>query len=301
MTQGADGGRFSGRFSGPRSRRQAKAREIAAGDRFMRRDGLPSSAVVSTRVLRDSFGSDMCVEAVLEDRTQVRIAIGSTVRVYTDRTPPPGLKDLLTMTVPETGPEAALLSATEAHREDAELVRIALNLVPGINVRAGAHLADLATAVDRLIVVHADLEAARPLLTHLTDRGFDGNENRWWPVRHGLALAAWLAVADDDSAAAAAFGTALRSGEDEVLAEMRGPAARIRRHEMTRPASFDREIQRASELGRHDDEARLRWARLDQSLTQLATGWAGWNQSELLATIALDVEVLRDLEAPVSG
>ncbi|MGO1319592.1 MAG: DUF6707 family protein [Galactobacter sp.] len=299
MSQDAEG-RFSGRFSGPRSRRQAKAREIAAGDRFMRRDGLPSAAVVSTRVVTDSFGTDMCVEAVLEDRTRVRIAVGSTVRVYTDRTPPPGLKDLLTMTVPETGPEAALLAATESHREDEELVRIALNLVPGINVRAGAHLTDLATAVDRLVVVHSDTEAARPLLAHLTDRGFDGNENRWWPVRHGLALASWLAIVHDDTAAAAAYGTALRAGEDEVLTEMRGPAAKIRRHEMTRPASFDREIQRASELGRHADEARLRWARLDQSLTQLATGWAGWEQDEVLATIASDVEVLKELEAPAS-
>jgi hypothetical protein len=266
----------------------------------MQRDGLPSAAVVSTRVLRDSFGTDMCVEATLEDRTRVRIAIASAVRVYTDRTPPPGLKDLLTMTIPEGGPEAALLTATEAHRDDEQLVRIALNLVPGINVRAGAHLTDLATAVDRLVVVHDDVEAARPLLAHLIDRGFDGNENRWWPVRHGLAMAAWLAVMHDDASAAVEYGAALRAGEDEALLQMRGPAVRIREYEMRRPQSPDREIQRASELGRDHDEARLRWSRLDQSLTQLATGWAGWDQAETLATIASDVEQLRRLEAPLT-
>jgi hypothetical protein len=300
MSQDMSGNRYAGRFSGPRSRRQAKAREIAAGDRFMQRDGLPSAAVVSTTVVRDSFGTDMCVEAVLDDRTRVRIAIGSSVRVYTDRTPPPGLKDLLTMNVPETGPEAALLAAAEAHRDDEELVRIGLNLVPGINVRAGAHLTDLATAVDRLVVVHDDREAARPLLHHLIDRGFDGNENRWWPVRHGLALASWLALLDGDAATSSSYGAALRAGEEAGLKEMRGPAVRIRWHEMTRPASSDREIQRASELGRHRDEERLRWARLDQSLTQLATGWAGWDEAEVIATIDSDVEALRRLGAPDS-
>jgi hypothetical protein len=69
---------------------------------------------------------------------------------------------------------------------------------------------------------------------------------------------------------------------------------------MRRPVSQDREIQRASELGKDHDEARLRWSRLDQSLTQLATGWAGWDKTETLATIASDAQQLRRLEAPLT-
>lgn len=264
----------------------------------MQRNGLPSAAVVSTRVVRDSFGTDSHVLATLEDRTQVSIAIGSSVRVYTDRTPPPGLKDLMTMTVPDEGPEAALLAAAEAHPLDERLVRIGLSLVPGVNGRAGAHLAGLAEAADRLVVVHDDAAAARPLLAFLCARGHDGNEGRWRAVRHGLALASWVAVRDGDASTSARYGEALVAGEEAALADLRGPAARIRVHENTHPIPPDRDIQRARELGQFAEETRLRWVRLDLWLTQLATGWAGWHEGELLAAIEADVAALRELEAP---
>lgn len=271
------------RFDGesPRHRRSVPAREIAAGDRFMRRTGTPSAPVRRVRTVRDSFGTEAYVEATLVDNTTVTIAIASSIRVYTERSVGPGLNELLALPVEQNSPEAALIAAAQAYPEDGELLDAALRLGGGVNPRAGAHLADLAWAADRLAVEHHDAAAARPLLAALTVLEFDGNEGRWRSVRHALALSAWLAVRDGVPEAAAELGARIMQGEEAALAEMRGPTAVIRRHELKHPVFPEREIQRARDTGAVRDERRLRLARLDLLLTQRATGAGGLDEAEL--------------------
>ncbi|RKW69895.1 DUF6707 family protein [Galactobacter caseinivorans] len=282
------------RFDGeaPRHRRSVSARQISAGDRFMRRNGKPSVAVKSVRVVRDSFGTDAYVEAQLMDGVRVTIAIASSIRVYTERAAGPGFSDLIALPTEAGTAEAALVAAVQAYPEDGELLDTALRLAPGINPRAGAHLVDLAWAADRLVVEHGDTEAGMPLLAALTVLSFDGNEGRWRAVRHGLALSAWLARQQGVMDAAAELGARIRRGEEEALEDMRGPVAAIRRRELSNPVFPEREIQKARDTGAIQDERQLRLTRLDLLLAQLATGWAGLNEAELTRLISAELAAL---------
>lgn len=282
------------RFNGdaPRHRRSVPAREIAPGDRFMRRTGMPSPPVKSATVVRDSFGTEAYVAAVLQDGTQVTIAIASSIRVYTHRAPGRGLEDLIALPVEEGSAEAALIAASTSRPDDAELLDVALKLSPGINTRAGAHLADLAWAADRLAVEHADPGAATPLLATLTALDYDGNEGRWRAVRHGLALAAWLAAAQGHDDDALALGERLASGEDAAIEEMPGPARAIRRREMTHPVLPERDIQRARDTGATDEERTLRLLRLDLLLTLWAHGRSDVPRHDLARMIDVEMRAL---------
>ncbi|RII42082.1 DUF6707 family protein [Galactobacter valiniphilus] len=285
---------MSVRFDGeaPRHRRSVPARDIAPGDRFMRRSGLPSPPVKSARVVRDSFGTDAYVSVRLADGTEVIVAIASSIRVYTERTPGRGLEDLIAVQAEAGSAEEALIAASTARPDDEALMDVALKLGPGINPRAGAHLADLAWAADRLAVEHGDPAAATPLLAFLTSLDFDGNEGRWRPIRHALALAAWLARRQGHDDAAVALGARLAAGEEAAIAELRGPAQAIRRREITDPVMPDREIQRARDTGARADERELRLLRLDLLLTQLAHGRSGVGPAELGRAVAAEFVAL---------
>lgn len=258
----------------------------------MRRNGKPSVAVKSVRTVRDSFGTDAYVEALLVDGTRVTIAIASSIRVYTERAAGPGFADLIALPTEAGSAEAALVAAVQAYPEDGELLDTALRLAAGINPRAGAHLADLAWAADRLVVEHGDIPAGMPLLAALTVLSFDGNEGRWRAVRHGLALSAWLARQQGVNDAAAELGARIRRGEEEALEEMRGPSAVIRRRELSHPVFPEREIQKARDTGAIQEERQLRLTRLDLLLAQLATGWAGLDQTELTRLITAELAAL---------
>lgn len=278
----------------PRHRRSVPAVDVAAGDRFMRRDGRPSAAVAAVKVVKDSFGTDAYVRATLTDKTEVTIAIASSIRVYTERVAGPGLDELIALPVQADSPEASLAAAARAHPDDGELVQTALRLVPGINLRAGAHLSDLADAADRLVLRHADGSAASGLIAALTSLDYDGNEGRWRPVRHGLALAAWLAERDGHPVEAQALAARLRAGEEEALAELNGPAAAIRRREVTEPHLHEKEIQRARETGNLDAERSLRHARWRMLLALLAHGEGPFDDDELRRRIDAEVAALGD-------
>ena len=282
------------RFDGeaPRHRRSVPAREVAAGDRFMRRSGLPSAPVKSVRVVKDSFGTETYVQARLQDGTEVIIAIASSIRIYTERAAGPGFAQLLALAVEPDSPEAALVAAAQDHPDDAELLDLALRLAPGINTRAGAHLADLSWAADRLAVEHADTLGAMPLLAALTALDFDGNEGRWRPVRHALALSAWLARSEAHDDAADALGARVLAGERAAMSELPGPAQAIRRRELSHPVLSERDIQRARDLGARADERVLRLARLDVLLMQLAHGQAGMDRTELSRMITEEFKAL---------
>lgn len=262
----------------------------------MRRSGMPSEPVRSVRVVRDSFGTEAYVEATLTDRSTVTIAIGSSVRVYTERPAGPGFDDLASLAVQPDSPEGALVGAARAYPEDRELTATALRLGPRINPRAGAHLDDLVAAAERLVVMHDDAAAAAPLLAVMTDLGFDGNEGRWRATRAALALASWLARTAEDTERAEDLGARLRVGEDLAVAELRGPTADIRRRELASPTLPDRDIQRAHEGGVVQKERRLRQVRLDILLSQLAAGWAGWDAEELAGLVATEIEALRTMQ-----
>lgn len=282
-------------------RRQVEAKAVGPGDRFMRRNGMPSEPVRAVKVVRDSFGTEAYVQATLTDRTVVTIAIGSSVRVFTERPAAPGFGDLASLPVTPGSPEEALVTAARAYPEDTALTATALRLGPRINPRAGAHLDDLVDAAERLVVIHQDRAAAAPLLAVLTDLGFDGNEGRWRATRAALALAAWLATADGDSERAEDLGARLRVGEDLAIAELRGPTAAIRRRELADPSLPERDVQRAREDNATDSELRLRRIKLDILLSQAAAGWAGWDRDELASKIEAEIAAIRELNTAGSG
>jgi hypothetical protein len=277
--------------------RSVKAQQVQPGDRFLTRQGEPSSPVTQTRITRDDFGSPALVIATLADDRQVRIAFGSTIRVRTHR-PAPALDAAADLApVQEGSPEAVVVEIARRHPDDQRLLSLAAKLSRGINMRSGSQLEDIDTMARYLFVDLDDSDGALQATTLLTSLPFDGAMGRWKSIESALALAANIHHHRGEKDEAVATGARLREPDEAEPDPIRAQRqAEFRQRQLNEPNLYDREILRAEGAGDLAAEREWRESRLSTLFYLRARGGSEtYTGEELDRLVRLEVQALREL------
>lgn len=273
--------------------RSVRAPQVQPGDRFLTRQGEPSSPVDSIRTTRDDFGTPALVVATLADGREVKIAYGSTIRVRTAR-PAATLDASTDLADAEAGsPEAVIVALARRHPQDQRVLGLASKLSRGINMRSGSQLEDIDTLAKHLFTDLDDSDGALAATELLTDLPFDGAMGRWKSIESALALASIIHHHRGDDARARALGQRLAEPDaaetDPLKAKL---TAQLLQRQLNEPNLYDREISRSRET---DDTATERSWR-DQRLATLMYLRARGG-SETLTDAELDRRIAREVAA----
>jgi hypothetical protein len=283
---------FSSRDGSADYLRSVKSQQVQAGDRFLTRQGDPSSPVTQTRTVRDDFGTPALVVATLADGREVRIAHNSTIRVRTRR-PAPAL-DVATDLAPvgEGTPEATVVEVAQLHPDNQHVLSVASKLSRGINLRSGSQLEDIDTLAHHLFIDLDDSDGALRLTSLLTDLPYDGAMGRWKSIESSLALAATIHFHRGEDAEARAAAVRLAEPDESEKDPIRAQrTAEIRQRQLNEPNLYDREILRAEAAADLRGERQWREARLATLMYLRARGG-----SETFTTEELDRRVHREVE-----
>lgn len=277
--------------------RSVKAQQVGPGDRFLTRQGEPSTPVAQVRTTRDDFGTPALVVATLSDGREVRIAYGSTIRVRTHR-PAPALDVSTDLSPVEEGsPEATVVEVAQLHPDNQHVLAVASKLSRGINLRSGAQLEDIDTLARHLFIDLDDSDGALRLTTLLTQLPYDGAMGRWKSIESSLALAANIHFHRGEEAEGRAAGARLaepdQDEEDPIRAQR---AAEIRQRQMNEPNLYDREVLRAEANGDPIGERGWRESRLATLMYLRARGGSEtFTEEELDRRVRREVTALRAL------
>ena len=277
--------------------RSVKAQQVGPGDRFLTRQGEPSTPVAQVRTTRDDFGTPALVVATLSDGREVRIAYGSTIRVRTHR-PAPALDVSTDLSPTEEGsPEATVVEVAQLHPDNQHVLAVASKLSRGINLRSGAQLEDIDTLARHLFIDLDDSDGALRLTTLLTQLPYDGAMGRWKSIESSLALAANIHFHRGEVAEGRAAGARLaepdQDEEDPIRAQR---AAEIRQRQMNEPNLYDREVLRAEANGDPIGERGWRESRLATLMYLRARGGSEtFTEEELDRRVRREVAALRAL------
>ncbi|GAA1123366.1 DUF6707 family protein [Citricoccus alkalitolerans] len=277
--------------------RSVKAQQVGPGDRFLTRQGEPSTPVAQIRTARDDFGTPALVVATLSDGREVRIAYGSTIRVRTHR-PTPALDVSTDLSPAEEGsPEATVVEVAQLHPDNQHVLAVASKLSRGINLRSGAQLEDIDTLARHLFIDLDDSDGALRLTTLLTQLPYDGAMGRWKSIESSLALAANIHFHRGEVAEGRAAGARLaepdQDEEDPIRAQR---AAEIRQRQMNEPNLYDREVLRAEANGDPIGEREWRESRLATLMYLRARGGSEtFTEEELDRRVRREVAALRAL------
>jgi hypothetical protein len=273
--------------------RSVKSQQVQSGDRFLTRQGDPSSPVTQTRTTRDDFGTPALVVATLADGREVRIAYNSTIRVRTQR-PAPAL-DVSTDLAPveEGTPEATVVEVAQLHPDNQHVLAMASKLSRGINLRSGSQLEDIDTLARHLFIDLDDSDGALRLTSLLTSLPYDGAMGRWKSIESSLALAANIHFHRGEEAEGQAAGARLAEPDEAEPDRIRAQrTAEIRQRQLNEPNLYDREILRAEAAADLGGEREWREARLATLMYLRARGG-----SETFTAEELDRRVRREVEA----